>query len=420
MSVPPDPAFPSDPSADSLANDAMVESVGAFHGIIGRSAAMLGVYRKILQYGPAEAPVLITGETGTGKELVARALHERSRRRGKPFVALNCTALNEELFESELFGHERGAFTGAERTHRGRFERANGGSLFLDEIGDMSGRVQGKMLRAMEEGIIERVGGENELNVDVRLIAATNVSLEQAVQIGRFRADLYHRLAVLRIHMPALRERHGDIPILVGHFLSMLNERYRRRVQRLTPEAVRALEEYSWPGNVRELRNVLERIYVETNAPVIGRNALAEWERERDWLAAGEWNVNHMEHQRMTGRVFFMPSMPAMPGQMPPLSLPAQAVSPQGQPAYPLAPLNYHPVVPGAAQPPRPIDVDYIVEPLAHRTPGELNEQEIRDAFAKAKGNLTRAAELLGVHKTTLYRNMKRLGLGREELEKQK
>lgn len=397
--------------------DAAIESVGAFHGIIGRSEAMLAVYRKIMQYGPAEAPVLITGETGTGKELVARALHQRSKRRDKAFVALNCTALNEELFESELFGHERGAFTGAERTHRGRFERANGGTLFLDEIGDMSPRVQGKMLRSLEDGIVERVGGERELEVDVRLLAATNVSLEQVVKSGGFRADLYHRIAVLRIHMPALRERKGDIPLLANHILVSLNERYRRRVRGLTPEAMRALEDYQWPGNVRELRNVLERVYVETNATVIGRNALGEWERERDSLAAGEWNVHLLEQQKLLGRVIIVPSMPGFPPQS--YGLSDREMDQRVK--YPLAPVVIPPapLMPGATASPRhasgPIDVDYVIEsgPPRHK-PGELSEPEIRDAYLKANGNLTRAAELLGVHKTTLYRNMKRLNLTRE------
>lgn len=399
-----------------IQSDSAMESLGAFHGIIGRSEPMLAVFRKILQYGPAEAPVLVTGETGTGKELVARALHFRSRRSDKPFVALNCTALNEELFESELFGHERGAFTGAERMHRGRFERANGGTLFLDEIGDMSPRVQGKMLRALEEGIIERVGGEKELEVDVRLVAATNVSLEQVVKMGGFRADLYHRLAVLRVHMPALRDRKGDIPLLVNHFLGMLNQRYRRRVLRLSPEAMRALEGYHWPGNIRELRNVLERVYVETDAPVIGRNALSEWERERDSVAAGEWNVHLLEQQKMMGRVIIVPNPGA--GYMPPQrSLPSQG----GQyevASYPLAPFVVPPVQPsGGSHAYNSIDVDYTVENAPRHKPGELSEPEIRDAFHKAKGNLTHASEMLGVHKTTLYRNMKRLGLTRESLE---
>ncbi|MBM3334906.1 sigma 54-interacting transcriptional regulator, partial [Candidatus Sumerlaeota bacterium] len=218
--------------------------IGAFHGIVGRSKSLLDVFYKIEVYGPTDAPVLISGETGTGKELVAQALHERSLRRDKPFVAVNCTALSEELFESELFGHEKGAFTGAIRSHKGRFERADKGTLFLDEVGDMPPRTQAKLLRVIEHGAFERVGGEKEEHVEVRILAATNMPLEREVAFGRFRSDLYHRLAVFRIHVPALRERTDDLPLLVEHFLSTLNERYGRQGVRLTPEAMRLLSEY--------------------------------------------------------------------------------------------------------------------------------------------------------------------------------
>ena len=195
-------------------------------GFIGHSPALLQVFRKIEIYGPTDAPVVITGETGTGKELAARALHAHSQRHRRPFVAVNCAALSEELLESELFGHEKGAFTSAVRAHRGRFERAHEGTLFLDEIGEMPLRLQAKLLRVIEEGVIERVGGEREVTVDVRLMSATNVPLEIAVQSRTFRLDLYHRLDVLRVHMPPLRERLDDIPLLADHFLQLLNEKY--------------------------------------------------------------------------------------------------------------------------------------------------------------------------------------------------
>ena len=182
------------------------DRISGFSGLMGRSEVLRGVWRKIEIYGPADAPVVITGETGTGKELTARALHEHSKRRGRDFIAVNCAALSEELLESELFGHERGAFTSAVRSHRGRFERAHEGTLFLDEIGEIPPRLQAKLLRVLEEGVIERVGGERQVRVDVRLLAATNVSLEQAVQARSFRADLYYRLEVLRIpHAAAAR-----------------------------------------------------------------------------------------------------------------------------------------------------------------------------------------------------------------------
>jgi len=386
--------------------------IGLFHGIVGRSKPMLAVFYKIEVYGPTEAPLIITGETGTGKELVARALHERSLRRDRPFVAVNCTALSEELFESELFGHERGAFTGALRSHKGRFERADKGTLFLDEIGDMSPRTQSKLLRVLEQGTIERVGGEEERRVDVRTLAATNMSLEQMVAIRRFRADLYHRLSVFRIHVPPLRERPGDLPLLVEYFLEMIGQRYGRRGLRLTPDAMRLLSEYHWPGNVRELRNVLERVYVETGGQVVGHNAFKEWVRERDYLSAGGWNLERLESQRAAAPVIITPpessDQPRVSGFGFGVSDSADAQTP-----YPLA-FPRGTFTPGGGS---TIDAVYSVEHPPSRKPKGLTEEIIRKAFADAGGNATRAARLLGVHKATLYRRLKMLGLNRKDLE---
>ncbi|MCB2156204.1 sigma-54 dependent transcriptional regulator [bacterium] len=357
-------------------------AVGAFHGIIGQSLPMLDVFQKIAMYGPTEAPVIITGETGTGKELVARALHDRSPRGDGPFVPVNCCALTPELFESELFGHEKGSFTGAYREHKGRFERADGGTLFLDEIGDMPPITQSKMLRALEEGVIERVGGEREREVDVRVVAATNVALEHAVATGRFRSDLYHRLSVFRIHLPPLRDRKGDLAILADSFLATFNERYRRNVKRFTPEALRLLEQYPWPGNIRELRNVVERLVVETQGEAIGGNAVQRWIDERDFLMPGDWSVETSFAQRA----------PIIPAQGPRMSWPSL--------------------------PPPQEAIEY-TDFTESRTeePSELTPENIREAFRAAGGNLTQAARDLGVHKSTLYRNMKQLGISREELE---
>jgi len=400
--------------------------IGIFHGLVGRSKAMLEVFYKIEVYGPTEASVIITGETGTGKELVARALHERSPRHDKPFVAVNCTALSEELFESELFGHERGAFTGALRSHKGRFERADKGTLFLDEIGDMSSRTQAKLLRTLEQGVIERVGGEKEQRVDVRILAATNMSLEQMVAVRRFRADLYHRLLVFRIHVPPLRAREGDLPLLVEHYLDLIGQRYGRRDVRLTPDAMRLLSEYHWPGNVRELRNVLERVYVETRGQVIGRNAFNEWIRERDYLLAGGWNLERLESQRTAAPVIITPA-----GSDEPMGIAGQGsrasdmgfgisgssdvqtLSPIRHTPYPLA----FPSQPFARGNGSTIDAVYSVEHPPLRRPRQLTEEIIRRAFADAAGNATHAARLLGVHKATLYRHMKALGLNRKDLE---
>lgn len=278
-------------------------------GFIGRSPALLKVFRKIEIYGPTSAPVVITGETGTGKELVARALHAHSPRQRCPFVAINCAALSEELLESELFGHERGAFTSAVRSHRGRFERAHGGTLFLDEIGEMPMRVQAKLLRVIEEGVIERVGGEREVTVDVRLMSATNVPLELAVQSRTFRLDLYHRLEVLRVHMPPLRDRLDDIPLLANHFLELLNNQYQREIHCLTPDAIAFLQSYSWPGNIREFRNVMERVYVETGGQVISRKAFDEWVSERSRYYPGTWDLQARQ-ATLTDQPILIPPSP--------------------------------------------------------------------------------------------------------------
>lgn len=218
-----------------------------------------------------DVPVLITGESGTGKELIARRLHRGSARRGGPFVAVNCAALPESLAESELFGHEKGAFTGADKDRPGRFEEANGGTLFLDEIGDLPLPLQAKLLRVLEDGLVRRLGGRRDVPVSVRVVAATNRELHQAMEAGQFRRDLYYRLAVVRIDLPPLRDRTGDIAALARHFLVTLAARHGLPTAELSPEALEALERYPWPGNVRELRNVLERALVVRAGSVIRR-----------------------------------------------------------------------------------------------------------------------------------------------------
>lgn len=233
-----------------------------FGSMIGRSAAMQQVMALLEQIADTDASVLITGETGTGKEMVARALHQHSRRAHKPFIGVNCAALTESLLESELFGHEKGAFTGALAQKPGRFERADGGTLFLDEIGSMSPALQAKLLRVLQERHFERVGGTETISVDIRLIAATNTELKQAIKDGLFREDLYYRLNVIPVHLPPLRERAGDIPLLAQHFVEKHTERLRKPAPELSPAAAELLMARNWPGNVRELENVIERAVI--------------------------------------------------------------------------------------------------------------------------------------------------------------
>jgi two-component system nitrogen regulation response regulator NtrX len=211
---------------------------------------------------PTNGRVLIFGENGTGKELVAKTIHAQSRRRGAPFIEVNCAAIPEELIESELFGHMKGAFTGAIADRRGKFELADGGTLFLDEIGDMTLKTQAKVLRALQEQVVEPVGGTASVKVDVRVLAATNKDLPTEIRGGRFREDLYFRLNVIPVFVPALRERAADIPLLAEHFMAELAREYGRRPKRFDPGAVAGLRAYSWPGNVRELRNVIERLII--------------------------------------------------------------------------------------------------------------------------------------------------------------
>jgi DNA-binding NtrC family response regulator len=236
----------------------------AEHSMIGKSAVMRAILDKVAKTAPSSGRVLITGENGTGKELVARAVHDRSKRAKGPFVKLNCAAIPSELIESELFGHEKGAFTGATKDRRGKFEQADGGTLFLDEIGDMNPSAQAKVLRVLQEDELERVGGTETIKVDVRVIAATNKDLQAEIAAARFREDLYYRLAVVPIEMPPLRARKEDVRELIEHFLQITCARDDRRVKRMTPAAVTLMMQHDWPGNVRELKNVVERMVILT------------------------------------------------------------------------------------------------------------------------------------------------------------
>jgi DNA-binding NtrC family response regulator len=230
--------------------------------IVGESPEILSIKNTIDKVAPTDARVLITGENGSGKELVARWLHEKSNRTHGPIVEVNCAAIPSELIESELFGHEKGSFTSAVKQRIGKFEQANGGTLFLDEIGDMSLSAQAKVLRALQEGKITRVGADKDINVDVRVVAATNKDLMQEVEAKNFRLDLYHRLGVIMIHVPSLNQRRNDIPQLIEHFLHQVADEYGQPKKTIEQDAVVALQQHNWTGNIRELRNVVERLII--------------------------------------------------------------------------------------------------------------------------------------------------------------
>ena len=241
--------------------------------MVGKSPGMRAIFDKIAKTAPTQGRVLITGENGTGKELVARAIHDHSRRADGPFIKVNCAAIPSELIESELFGHEKGAFTGATQQRRGKFELADGGTLFLDEVGDMNPSAQAKVLRVLQESELERVGGSETLKVDVRVIAATNKDLQAEIAAGRFREDLYYRLAVVPIELPPLRTRREDVPGLVEHFLEQVCEENDRRTKKVAAGAMTLLMQHDWPGNVRELKNVVERLVILTgDAEVIAES----------------------------------------------------------------------------------------------------------------------------------------------------
>ena len=321
--------------------------------IVGKSAIMLDVYKLVARVAASSATVLVTGESGTGKELVARAIHTHSPRADEPFVPVNCTALSESLLESELFGHARGAFTGAIAAKRGLFEMANGGTLFLDEIGDMGPKMQAQLLRTLQDGEVRPVGSSESIVVDVRLVCATNRDLEAEVKAGKFREDLYFRINVVTIKLPPLRERPGDIPILVAHFLAKLGRREGRAAAAISPAALAALQGYEWPGNVRELENAIDRAVAVAKDDIILPSDLPQ-------------------------------EVPARRRAGPPAG--ADAGTPTPRPST------------GAIVDDRP-------------TLAELERRYIDLILSECGGNKKKAAERLGIDRRTLYRALERSGV---------
>jgi DNA-binding NtrC family response regulator len=349
---------------------------------IGESGRMLSAVKTIARVADSTATVLLHGESGTGKELFARLLHEKSARSAAPFVALNCAAIPEALLESELFGHEKGAFTGAVGRKVGRFERADGGTLFLDEVGDLSLGAQAKVLRALQEREVERVGGEGVLHVDVRVVAATNKDLAREVALGRFREDLYYRLAVVVLTLPPLRERGDDIRLLAEHCVARFACAHRRATRAISREALALMAAYPWPGNVRQLNNVLERAVLLADGPVL---LPAHLPAEIRAPVHGLHGVGS--------------SMAATPMQTPSTGLPHYGLSSYGLPNAGLPGYG----LPTQAEPASVAGAG----PAASLLPlGELERRHIAHALALTGGHLARAAELLGIHRNTLRRKL--------------
>ncbi len=348
--------------------------VGRFD-MVGQGPAMQRIYALIQRAAPSEGRVLITGENGSGKELIARAVHQHSKRKSGPFVKLNCAAVPHELIESELFGHEKGSFTGAVAARRGKFELADGGTLFLDEVGDMPAQMQAKLLRVLQEGELERVGGSETLKVDVRVIAATNKDLEVEIEKGRFREDLYFRLNVVQLHSPPLRERKEDLAPLIDAFLEESCRKNGRKTLRLLPEAMARMVEYDYPGNVRELRNLVERLAILCEGPLVtGSEAEAMLPRRR----AG--------------------SAPQVPAPASHVDFTATAPTP----AVPVTPTT--PALPA----PR-----YRADKTFRDQVEEAEREIILGALSFARDNATEAARLLDLERGHFYKKMKSLGLKR-------
>jgi two-component system, NtrC family, response regulator AtoC len=346
-----------------------------FGQIVGQSAPLREVLAKVEQVAPTASTVLLRGETGTGKELVAHAIHINSPRTDKPFVRVNCAALAPGILESELFGHEKGAFTGAVARRPGRFELADGGTLFLDEVGDLPMEVQIKLLRALQEREFERVGGTDTIRVDVRVVSATNRDLETMIDSGSFREDLYYRLNVFPIHLPALRERIDDLPPLVDHFVAKFSRSTGKRVIGCTGEAMDKLRAYSWPGNVRELENIIERAMILVKG---------------DRLEAGDLDFGRR----------------AQAGAGPAASVPVPfaRAREQTQPMPNLPPVGQ----PLAAPPADPTASGS--RPLSERLADE-ERREIVAAVDKSSGNIALAARMLGINRSTLYYRLRKHGL---------
>jgi two-component system response regulator HydG len=354
-----------------------------FEGLIGNSPRMRELIARLKAFAPTRATVLILGENGTGKELVAKAIHTNSPRKNKPFVAMNCAALNENLLDDEMFGHEPGAFTGADRLRKGRFEYANGGTLFLDEIGDMPPALQAKLLRVLENGEVSRIGSNETIKVDVRLIAATNRDLEQMIKDGKFRQDLYYRLRVGQLRIPPLRERGKDVVLLATHFLEEFAKRYGKKVPKVSNAVWTAFKNYPWPGNVRELRNQIESMVIQDQDGVLEMDDLQEGDPLRDVTAEAGAGADQLVGRPLTEieRYYTERTLDLTDGNR------EEAAKLLG-----------------------------IGERTLYRMIQEWKSQDrIKGALAGANGNLTAAAKELGMSADALEKKLRKLGQRADE-----
>jgi len=385
------------------------QRVTAETGLWGESEAVREVIVAVRQMAPVSSTVLIEGESGTGKELVARAIHKLSPRRSKAFIAVNVGALPETLLESELFGHEKGAFTGAAERRIGRFELASGGTLFLDEIGDIPPSTQVKLLRVLEEREVTRVGGTSAIPVDVRVVTATNRPLREAVQRGTFRADLYYRLNVLRVYLPPLRERRADIPLLVRRFVQEFAEEHSREFHGISADALQALVDYSWPGNVRELRNLIESMVVLATGREIGLEDIPKAIREggSDRLLPVPMGQILREESRAEGREleFIVRSLVEVKLQLEELR---RRVDDERAARVAMPGLGYGGALgsgSGIEPPAAPAESSLPIK--SGMTMAEIERTAILNALRETQGNRRKAAELLDIGERTLYRKLK-------------
>ncbi|HEU4730056.1 MAG TPA: sigma-54 dependent transcriptional regulator [Kofleriaceae bacterium] len=383
------------------------EATGRF-GLVGQSPEIQAIFAIIEQVADTPSTVLITGESGTGKELVAKALHEHSSRKGGPFIRINCAAIPKNLMESELFGYEKGAFTGATSSKPGRFELADGGTLFLDEIGEIPVEMQVKLLRAIQESEFERVGGLKTIKVDVRLVTATNRDLEQEIQRGNFREDLYYRLNVVPLQIPPLRKRTGDIPLLVTHIIKKFNERLKKTISGIADDALAALEVHSWPGNIRELENVLERTILFTKGERIERSDLQLAGASEPAAAHGHAHAHpHVPHPLAGTVVPVALGSPIATTGTPGMTGAAGAIAALGA----LGDDDDEDAVAGEHIGSPSGSLKDIVRAETSRVEREL----IVKALDETGGNVTQAARLLKISRKSLQMKMKEFGLRDKE-----